>query len=289
MFAAGLMVFAASQAEAGWREDLGTFRIGLLADPGTGRAIAGLSDIRQAYARALDMPVQVFVARDFAALIDAQATSRIEYAVYSATAFATAKRLCDCVEPLAARQGPQGDIGIRSILLKRDWSVGGGEAKIAVTKPDSTTGSLVPFGAISGSDGPDGIGADQLRVAGSETEAEDLFVSREVNGLFGWAPAGDDANPVLPGGTVVRLRDKGVSEGDLEVRWTSQLLRYGPHTIRSDIDDEAKEILRSFLTGLSETKPDILELLTGSTEGKLVAVKSEDYRLAEDIIANIGN
>ncbi len=114
-----LIAGAPAIADAGWRQDMGTFRIGLLADPGTDRNVAGLADIRRAYELALGMPVSVFVAKDYAALIDAHATSRIDYAIYSATAYATAQRLCSCVEPIAARQGPGRDLGVRAVLVMR--------------------------------------------------------------------------------------------------------------------------------------------------------------------------
>ena len=76
--------------------------------------------LKQAYARALGIPVEIFVARDYAALIDAQATARVDYAIYSTTAYATTSLLCGCVEPVVAPVGEDGATGIRAILVTRD-------------------------------------------------------------------------------------------------------------------------------------------------------------------------
>src|SRR5690606_15626025 len=120
---AALAVLACHPAEAGWREDLGTFRIGVVAAPGAGNAIPGLTLLTDAYSRALGMTVQVMVARDYAALIEAQAERRVDYAIYSASAYALATLRCGCVEPLAAPTDADGAAGIRSILITRDARV----------------------------------------------------------------------------------------------------------------------------------------------------------------------
>ena len=79
-----------SPASADWREDIGTFRVGIVAEPGAGNTIAGLAELNDAFSKALGLKVEFFVARSYAALIDAQASSRIEYAIYSASAYASA-------------------------------------------------------------------------------------------------------------------------------------------------------------------------------------------------------
>ena len=88
--------------------------------PAPARALPGLAVLKQAYARALGIPVEIFVARDYAALIDAQATARVDYAIYSTTAYATAALLCACVEPVVAPVGEDGATGIKAILVTRD-------------------------------------------------------------------------------------------------------------------------------------------------------------------------
>lgn len=290
LLAGSLLLVFIQTAQAGWREDLGTFRIGMLADPGTGRLVAGLSDIREAFSAALGMPVQVFVARDYAALVDAHATSRIDYAVYSATAYATARRLCDCIEPLVARRGKDGDIGVRAVLIVRKSALddgGLGKAKIAIARGDSVAGALLPAAALDGAGGATGVGRDQLVEASSDSDAANRVAEGTADGLFGWSAAREAPDIIAGSGTFARLVEAGIEASNLSVEWRSDLLRYGPHAVRSDLDDEAKALLRAFLTGLVDKKPDIQELLSGSHEDRFVEVTAGDYQLADDMVEAI--
>ncbi|WP_353806793.1 hypothetical protein [Mesorhizobium sp.] len=83
---------------ADWRDDIGTFRVGIVAEPGAGNTVPGLALLTDAYTKALGMKVEFVVSRDYGALIEAQANAHIKYAVYSATA----SERCECVEPLVA-------------------------------------------------------------------------------------------------------------------------------------------------------------------------------------------
>ncbi|MEX0345599.1 MAG: PhnD/SsuA/transferrin family substrate-binding protein [Rhizobiaceae bacterium] len=283
-----LILLTSATVAADWREELGTFRIGMLADPGSERVVAGLAEIRHAFSIALGMPVQIFVARDYAALIDAQATSRVEYAIYSAMAYGTARRLCDCVEPLAAKQGEMLDTGIRSVLILRKQASQSdadiNKARIAVTQGDGLTGAIIPSMALSGADGPPGVGSSQLVIAASDSDAESMFLSGKVDGLFGWVKSQREAIIQSPSGTIARLEEAGLPAQDLDIHWTSEFLPYGPHTVRKDLSEEAKSLLRQFLTGLAESKPDIHELLAGSGSVALLEVSQGDYRFVYEIV-----
>ena len=100
--AVALVLALTLPSHAGWREDMKTFRVGMIERQGAGQAVPGLSILERSYSMALGIPVEIFVARDYAALIDAQASGRVDYAIYSTTAYATAQLLCSCVEPVVA-------------------------------------------------------------------------------------------------------------------------------------------------------------------------------------------
>ncbi|TJX47883.1 MAG: phosphonate ABC transporter substrate-binding protein, partial [Mesorhizobium sp.] len=141
--------FWCGPAWADWRDDIGTFRIGVVAEPGAGNAVPGLAVLTQAFTNALGMKVEFVVARDYAALIEGQADARIEYAIYSTTAYATALQRCGCIEPLVAPVDSDGAAGIRSVLLTRDGKLRGladmETRRIAMPPPDSVGGSLLPL------------------------------------------------------------------------------------------------------------------------------------------------
>ncbi|MEP6563901.1 MAG: phosphate/phosphite/phosphonate ABC transporter substrate-binding protein [Mesorhizobium sp.] len=290
-FAAVLTLLGASwpnAARADWRDDIGTFRIGIVAGPGAGNTVPGLALLTDAYTKALGMKVEFVVARDYAALIEAQANARIEYAVYSATAYATAAQRCGCVEPLVAPVDADGAIGIRSVLLTRDGKVADLAAmkdhRIAMAPADSIGGSLLPLAGLTA----EGVGITEdapfLTYADSAAAAETMLADGQADALFGWVTATADGQPADPDGTMARLEAAGISQAALRIIWTSGLMRYGPHAVRSDLDPEAKRRLTVFLTNLRSLSPDVYDLLETKHSGGFTVAGPQDYAMAAAIV-----
>jgi phosphonate transport system substrate-binding protein len=235
------------------------------------------------------MPVKVFVARDYAALIEAQIDRRIDYAVYSATAYALASVRCGCVEPLAAPTDADGAVGLRSVLVTRDARVAKpadmAERRIALGPPDSVAGSLLPLADLAAA-GIANVGdRPLLSRAASASAAEAMLRAGTVDAVFGWERAGGAGAAGTPsGGTVARLEDSGISASALQVVWTSGLLRYGPHAVRGDLDREAKRRLVDFLTTLKARAPEVYGLVEHAHSGGFVAVTAADYETATALV-----
>lgn len=273
---------------ADWRDDIGTFRIGVVAEPGAGNTIPGLALLTDAFTKALGMKVEFVVARDYAALVEAQANARIEYAVYSATAYATASERCGCVEPLVAPVDSNGAIGIRSVLLTRDGKVPDLAAmeahRVVMASSNSVGGSLLPLAGLAAQGVRVAEDAPFLTHAGSAAAAEAMLVDGEADALFGWIPAAAVDGPDIAGGTVARLEAAGLSKTALQVVWKSGLLRYGPHAVRSDLDPEAKRRLTVFLTNLGSMSPDIYDLLESKHPGGFTVARPRDYAMAAAVV-----
>ncbi|RWC48511.1 MAG: phosphonate ABC transporter substrate-binding protein [Mesorhizobium sp.] len=274
-------------ARANWRDDIGTFRIGIVAEPGAGNSVPGLALLTDAYTKALGMKVEFVVARDYAALIEAQASARIQYAIYSAAAYATASQRCLCIEPLVAPVDSDGAVGIRSVLLTRDGKLPDLAAmdgyRIAMAPSDSVGGSLLPLAALAAEGRKVAEDAPFLVHADSAEAAETMLVDGKADGLFGWVTAAADGQREASG-TQARLEAAGLSVSALRVVWTSGLLRYGPHAVRSDLDPEAKRRLTVFLTNLKSTTPDVYSLLESKHSGGFATVASKDYEIAVAIV-----
>ena len=290
-----LVVSWSSASHADWRRDIGTFRIGIVAQPGAGNTVPGLALLSDAYTKALGMKVEFVVARDYAALIEAQANARIEYAVYSATAYATASERCGCVEPLVAPIDADGTIGIRSVLLTREGKVPDLAAmavhRIVMAPSDSVGGSLLPLAGLAAEGIRIAEDAPYLTHAGSAAAAETMLIDGRADALFGWVAATADGPPANPGsqpadpqGTVARLAAAGLSQTALQVVWTSGLLRYGPHAVRSDLDPEAKRRLTVFLTNLRSLSPEVYDLLELKHSGGFTVAGPKDYAMATAIV-----
>lgn len=285
---AALWLFGMAQAMADWRADIGTFRIGIVAEPGREETIAGLAELKKAYTLALGIPVEFFVAGDYQALIEAQASRRVEYAIYSATAYATASLACSCVTPLVAPTASNGAIGLRSVLITRaaDFTELSAIAKhrVAISGPEDVTGAVLPLamlrkqGVIAAGDAP-----FLVRAATAE-QAQSLFLAGTVDAMFGWVETGIGKTPLPGSGTLETLAQAGLPAAELRVVWTSELLRYGPHAIRTDLDAEIRRRLIPFLTGLNATDPDIFALLERHHTGGFAAVDEADYATAIDTV-----
>ena len=278
----------AMPAAADWREDIGTFRVGIVAEPGAGNTIAGLAELNDAFTKALGLKVEFFVARSYAALIDAQASARIEYAIYSASAYAAAFQRCECVEPLVAPTGEDGSIGIRSVLIAKDGRLPSvtelGRRRIALLPPDSIAGHQLPLAAFQPGGKPLS-GAEAFFVtAGSAEAAEAMLAEGSVDAIFGWTPATRRDAPELQSGTMARLEAAGVDRAALAIVWRSDMLRYGPHAVSSDLDPEPKRRLTTFLTGLRETDPDMYERLETHHLGGFAAASQADYAVALEMV-----
>jgi phosphonate transport system substrate-binding protein len=273
---------------ADWREDIGTFRVGMVAEPGAGNTIAGLAELNDAFTKALGLKVEFFVAQSYAALIDAQASSRIEYAIYSASAYASAYRRCECVEPLVAPTGEDGSIGIRSVMITKDGRLPSvtdlTRRRIALLPPDSIAGHQLPLAALRPGERPLS-GAEAFFVKAESAEAAEVMLADgSVDAIFGWMPAVRPGAPEIEGGTLARLVAAGVERAALAIVWRSDVLRYGPHAVSSGLDPEPKRRLMAFLTGLREADPDMYERLETHRMGGFTAASQRDYAAALDIM-----
>ncbi|MGE0503315.1 MAG: PhnD/SsuA/transferrin family substrate-binding protein [Rhizobiaceae bacterium] len=276
-------------AEAGWRDDLGVFRIGVLAEPGAGQSVHGLARITDAYSTVLAMPVEVFVAKDLVSLVDAQAAGRIEYAIYPATAYALAERLCGCVEPVAAPLGASGATGLRAVMIgrrgKADDVAKLEGARLAMPRAGHAAIDFLVRGGLAGQ----GIDVEGRRAtiveADSVEAAEKRFLEGAADVVVGWEEAGMPQETAA--GTATRLVAAGADPADLVVIWRSEPVRYGPHTLRSDLDPEVRQLLLPFLLGLRDVRPDIYDLVETHHGGGYAEVGQSDYASALAMVDHI--
>jgi phosphonate transport system substrate-binding protein len=266
-------ILSMQPAASGAEGTFATLRIGLVAHPASGAAIDGAVQIEEAFSKATGLPTHIFVARDFAALIDAQARGRIDYGVYSATAYATARLACGCIEPIVAPIGSDGASGIRAVLVRRRDGTSRPEA-VATVPGDVPHWLAVTRPAAE-------AGVERLVEAETASQAEAMFVSGEVGGIIGWVPSRPGSG--REGGTLSRLLEAGVPPETVEIAWESMPLRYGPHAVRSDMPTAIRKALVGFLTGLHDAQPDVFQHLEPLRQGGFVRVTDADYATANAV------
>lgn len=258
---------------------LAVLRIGMVAHPASGDRIDGAALIEEAFAEATGLPTQIFVARDYPALIDAQSRGRIDYGVYSAAAYSAARLACDCLEPIAAPTDADGAAGIRAVRIERRDRSGASGAVAAV--PGDVTTWLAATPAAGGS------ASERFVDAATAFEAESMFLSGRASGTIGWIPYRPDG-AAQEGGTLSRLLEAGASPDDLQIVWQSEPLRFGPHAVRSDMPDALRDALKRFLASLHDAQPDVFQHLEPMRQGGFVPVSDADYATAKAMVIRIG-
>ncbi len=287
MFLLALVIAFAVPAHAGWREDLGTFRIGLSASDTRSISPDELGKLEAGYAKALGMPVMITILRDYPALIDAQVSGRIEYAIYSSTAYASAWLLCECVEPLVAPVLSNGATGIRSALIVNAATpftrLDLNGIKVGIPGKDSITGFAVPLASYTV--GTRALSQDEsffTRFPDLESTAAAL-AEGGIDAFFGWTAA-IESGPIPGAGIMGSGQDKQlVVQGravDVKTPWVSKLLRFGPHAVRRDVNAEAKAALAAFLGTADVELLDLLSVTQAGDVQKLVPARHSEYELA---------
>jgi phosphonate transport system substrate-binding protein len=277
----------AGAARADWRQELGTFRIGISATDAKPLTAEETEKIRAGYEAALNMPVEIVILRDYPALIDAQVSSRIEYAIYTSASYAAAWLLCECVEPLAAPVQTNGATGMRSVLVMNAGAIFTrldlNGIKIGIPGRDSFTGLALPLAEYT--IGSRVLTADERffnKLSGMDETAA-AFADGRIDGFFGWVFS-DAAGPLKGSGIMGTGVDGSFAAGgktvETKIPWTSSLLRFGPHTVRRNLDAEAKSVLRNYLQGLDAEQIDLLSLLPPHDIAKFIPVAQEEYRSA---------
>ena len=113
---AALPAQIAAPQNADWRNEIGTFKIGLVRGWSSDMSRLALTRVENVFSKALGTPVKVVVFERFTSLMDAQADGRIDLAAYSARAFTTVRLMCECVDALATPATQSGQTGQIAIL-----------------------------------------------------------------------------------------------------------------------------------------------------------------------------
>lgn len=269
--AAALIGLCAAAGQASGTES--NLTLGLARGPAPMTAM-DRSTVSQALSEELGVAVEVRILRDYPSLIDAQASGAVDYAVYSATAYAAAKRHCGCVDPVAVPSDPSGASGFRVVLLARKGAPAPDieEARLAIHDADSISGYWAPVVGLAAAGETIDIDSDRVtRVHGGDA-AIALLGEGAVDGAFVWRPAMKDA------GSSPDVRD------GFQVSWQSEFIPYGPHAVRSDLDPALRERLAAALAGLRSRRPDAYAILDPLHGGGFVPVDAADFGFVESIV-----
>ncbi|MDR3493305.1 MAG: phosphate/phosphite/phosphonate ABC transporter substrate-binding protein [Ancalomicrobiaceae bacterium] len=280
-FAALVGCLAPASAETSFV--LARLRIGVASLPSSGPVGERLEPFRAYVAEQLGVPVEIVVVKDGQALIDAAASHRIDYAVFSAAAYAMAVKTCGCVEPLAAPKSIDGSAGVRAILVVRNDSRYRQPSDLAgkvLSAPgvQSVASHLVAFAALAAE------GADPAKLFGRIDTAKGpeaalrALLDKTADAALVWSTLQGDEGEGYDRGTLHDLVAKHVLDMHaIRIVWKSDLIPNGPHAVRSELPLTVKNELRDLLVGLADKAPEAYDAIEPTFGGGFVPIGQSSF------------
>lgn len=285
------LLAASSSARADWRDEIKVFRVGVMTGPNAAYRLSQFEPFRAYLEAKLAVPVEVLPAPDYRALIDAQATSRVHYAIYSASAFATAAATCQCVEPVAVPAREGGEVGFYALLVAR----AGGPIRsladargmrLALAGADSVAGRLLPMKAFEAESIVPAEYFSSVVDAGDPELAITALLAGEADLAVAWSSLTGDRSAGYSFGVLAALvAEGGLSMDQIRIVWQSPLVPFGPHAVRSDLPADLKPLVSDALFAMASESPAALDAVDRFGGSGFVAADARLYAPVEALIA----
>jgi phosphonate transport system substrate-binding protein len=267
------------EARANWRAKYPVMRYGVITTD-TGDALSSVyKSFDQYLARALDVKTEMFFAAEYAAVIEALKSSRVQLAQLYAGSYAAAyDAIQGDIEPLAMNVDKKGGRGYYSYLIVRTDSpyhklddLRG--KKLAMSDPNSTSGYIMPtyYLAKQGVKLTEFFGQTQF-VGGHEPGLQALL-NGTFDAMFTWRfPHGED-------GPVIRMEKKGiVPKGAFREIWvTPEMAPNDPWTVRKSAPADFKADVQRALLDLPTAAPEAWNALYRGAMEKLVPITHDAF------------
>ena len=288
------LVFALSTgkpgpARADWRTDLGTFRIGVVAPGNRAEAQRRLEPFRLALADGLGMEVEVFFAKDYATLINAQLASRIEYAVMSTAAYAVTWIQCECIEPLVVPMGADQTKSFRAILISGPQGPSGTQelSPQKVLFPDLGVLGGYSFAAYElAKNGIVTLSSDGSGHGPEETMLK--FLENPDHVVLGWSSLTGNPSTGYSRGTLKALASKiRKNVTDYRIIWKSSDIPHPPHIVKRSLPAQVKDLLKDILRPMFEQDPVAYDSIEPVFGGGFATAKQADYALFIDYVRGL--
>lgn len=287
------LALTTASAFAAWRDDVKVLRVGVLGGTDAAYRLATLEPFRVYLQDKTGVPVEIVPAATYDALIDAQAGGQVDYAIYSATAFATAVVKCECVEAFAAPVAADGSLGFYSILVARAGDsiadlAGATGKRLGLGPADSVAGSIVPRHAFAA----DGIDPDTYFLGVTEFPTPEAGVKAmlrgEVDLAAAWSSLTGSESLGYSFGTLNRLVTEGMLGMErIRIIWQSRLIPFGPHALRTNLPPELKSILSGALLSMAREDPEALDAVDrlGYGGGGFASPDASLYALVIELVS----
>ena len=271
-----------------WREDVPVFRIGLLGGENDADRLRDNACLQEDLAELLGVPVELFPAPDYAGVMQGLLADQLDYAQLGASGYAGIYlQDPEAVEPLfvsAESDGATGYFSVMYTLASSDiTSLEDMEGRtLAFADPNSTSGYLVPRAELTRA----GIDIDsyfaETGFGGGHEQAVVAVLNGQYDAGVTWVSGVGEPSEGYTRGNLRSMIDNGLLDmADLRIIWQSSQIPNGPIVVRSDLPEEAKEIVSTYLAGLLEADPECYYSVTAGEGQGFVAV---DHSFFEPVV-----
>lgn len=270
----------AAPAAADWRTEYPVLRFGVITTE-TGAALSSVYEKFEAYLqKALGVKTEMFFSPEYAAVIEALKSDRIQLAqLYAGSYSAAYDAIRGDIEPLAMNMDSDGGEGYHSYLVVKADSPYQTLAdlegkKLAMSDPNSTSGYIMPMFYLYKAEGIDlhsFFGETQF--VGGHAPGLQAVYKGNFDAIFTWRyPHGKD-------GSIKRLERKGmVPEGAFREIWrTPRMAPNDPWTVRKSAPEDFKADVKAALLALPEADPEAWEALYRGAMKQLVPVTHDAF------------
>lgn len=232
----------------------------------------------------IGIPVQIRIANDYAAVIEAQRAGNAQIAFYGPASYARAVMTGVKTEPLVNQRHQTGVNGYHSVIWVRADSpyktLQDLKGKtLALVDPNSTSGNNAPRFFLS----QQGITLDSFFgkafYAGSHENALLALAQGTADACANEYPSAKDNVPVrlAARGMLKDAGGKTLTPADFRVLYESPLLPEGPFAVLESLPADLRGAIRQALLDMPKKDKKAFDGLSDGKDQELVAVKAADY------------
>jgi phosphonate transport system substrate-binding protein len=285
--AASLFVSGTTAAEAtGWRKQYPKLRYGVQSVETQAASLTRYKGFGEYVKKKLGVELELFLASEYAGVIQAIGAKQIEVMDMGASGYAAAWLESNGgVEPLVVPTNNDGTIGYYSVAFVRADSpyktLADLKGKVwAWAEPNSSSGYLFPLVGLRKA----GIEPDKhfgkVVFSGGHEQSIIGVLDKSYDGAVTWT---DDVNKHSRGGLHMMLERKLLKKEDIRIIWQSELIPNPVIAIRSDLPKDMKEEIKQLFLNLNKDDPKVFkEVARGESQGYKV-VDHAKYQIAVDL------
>jgi phosphonate transport system substrate-binding protein len=276
LLAAVFLPLAAAPAAADWRAEFRELRFGMTSSENEADALPRWDHFAQYMQRKLGVRVSVHRGSDYAAVVEALHSKRVEFARMGPAAYARAVQVMgENIIPIAREMDLDGAVGYRSVVVVRADSPARTlddlkGRSLAFADPNSASGFQAPSYFMTQQGKAPAAFFGRTGFAGNHETALLAVMNRQFDAAATWWNNAERSN-------ITRMEEKKMIEtGAVRIVWTSPLIPNSPWVMRRLPADLVKAYTDALLA-LPTDAPEVWNRLVDGKMLKVVPAAREDY------------